>query len=39
VELDEVFGAHQKEIYVYFLRTMGDMELVEAYGLQLEADR
>lgn len=29
VELEEVFRVHQKEIYVYFLRTMGDAHLAE----------
>lgn len=29
VELEEIFRAHQKEIYVYFLRTLGDRSLAE----------
>jgi RNA polymerase sigma-70 factor (ECF subfamily) len=32
VELEEVFRAHQKEIYVYFLRTTGDRHLAEDLG-------
>jgi len=29
VDLEEVFRAHQKEVYVYFLRTIGDRDRAE----------
>ena len=29
MDLEQIFRAHQKEIFVYFLRTVGDRELAE----------
>jgi RNA polymerase sigma-70 factor (ECF subfamily) len=32
VDLEAIFRAHQKEIYVYFLRTVGDRHMAEDLG-------
>ena len=32
MDLEQIFRSHQKEIYVYFLRTTGDPQLAEDLG-------